>query len=65
MMKNVMYGDNIELVIDTVSTWSVGGKTRILLKMVSCIVAEKTKEDAEVVFNQWQLKTLQAEERYE
>ena len=59
-----MYGDNIDVVIGYgEQRWSVWGN-KILLKMVSRR-GGKTKEDAEVVFNQWLAENPQAEERYE
>ena len=62
--ENVMYGDNIDVVIGYgEQRWSVWGN-KILLKMVSRSW-RKTKEDAEVVFNQWLAENPQAEERYE
>ncbi|PDY30982.1 hypothetical protein COM84_04645 [Bacillus thuringiensis] len=63
--ENVMYGDNIDVVIGYgEQRWSVWGK-QDSPEDGQLIVAEKTKEDAEVVFNQWLAENPQAEERYE
>ncbi|MDZ5608605.1 hypothetical protein U2I54_16260 [Bacillus pseudomycoides] len=63
--ENITYGDSIDVVIGYgEQRWSVWGK-QDSPEDGQLIVAEKTRDEAEVVFNQWLAENPQAEERYE
>ncbi|MEH7457562.1 hypothetical protein V7183_10095 [Bacillus sp. JJ1127] len=63
--ENVMYGESIDVVIGYgEQRWSVWG-LEDSPEAGQLIVAERTKEEAEVVFNQWLTENPQAAERYE
>lgn len=63
--ENVAFGDSIDVVIGYgEQRWSVWGVEESP-EAGQLIVAERTKEEAEVVFNQWLAENPQAQERYE
>ncbi|OTX33588.1 hypothetical protein BK718_17030 [Bacillus thuringiensis serovar andalousiensis] len=63
--ENVSYGDNIDVVIGYgEQRWSVWGLEESP-EAGQLIVAERTKEEAEIVLNQWLAENPQAQERYE